>query len=157
MAGFPPLTGPGGEPQRPTPGGPGMPMQRPSPMMPQQAPPPPPPSGPGGGMGPASALSGMLSDLDARLGNGWQQLDLASRCLASALRSTDFQQTPAIVAVIQSQKNVLNQLLATQTTGTSGAASSGGAVPSLPNSSDQGNLASVDADAQPSADDEGGD
>jgi hypothetical protein len=65
-----------------------------------------------------------------------------------ALRSADFQKTPAVVAVIQSQLNTLSELLSHYTSGTAGATPKG-APPRVSGSSDDGNSSSADADAQP--------
>jgi hypothetical protein len=86
----------------------------------------------------------MLSDLPAHLPPGWQSLDLASRALKTAMRSVDFQKTPAIVAVVQSVNNTISELLSHYTAGTSGGAAAAGT------SSDSSSSISSDADAQPS-------
>lgn len=108
---------------------------------------PPPPQTPPqgvGGLGANSALGSMLADLPAHLTPGWQGLDLAVKALRTAMRSVDFQKTPAIVAVVQSVTNTLTELMASRTAGTSG----GSNVPS------QAGGPSSDADSQPSAPDE---
>lgn len=120
---------------------------------PAAAPPPPPPGPPAGGLGPASPLQGLFSDLPAHLGTGWQQIDLACRAVQTALRSKDFLKTPAVVAVLQSNLNTMQELLSHYTSGTSGSqapkrASSG----SEDTTSDSGSPPSSDADAQPGAD-----
>jgi hypothetical protein len=123
-------------------------------MPPPAAQPPPPPAGPpAGGLGPASPLQGLFSDLPAHLGTGWQQIDLACRAVQTALRSRDFLKTPAVVAVLQSSLNTMQELLSHYTSGTSGASApprSSGAT--LGDTSDAGSPPSSDADAQPSAD-----
>jgi hypothetical protein len=152
---FPPpgAPGAGGPPPRPPigppPGGgpppppPGLPPQGPPPG----APPPPPPSG-AGGLGPNSPFGGMLSDLSPSMGPGWQAVDLAIRALKTGLRSTDFQKTPAVVAVLQSVLNTCTELLSHYTSGQAGATPS--ATPSKGEGSDSASP-SADADAQPAA------
>jgi hypothetical protein len=91
----------------------------------------------------------MASDLSPSMGPGWQSVDLASRAIKVALRSTDFQKTPAVVAVMQSVLNTMTELLSHYVSGTSGA-SAPGPVPSGADRTD-GASPSSDADAQPSA------
>lgn len=128
----PPMAGPPGAP----------PMPPPAPAM--GPPPPPPPMGPAG-LGPASPLAGLFSDLSPHMGPGWQQIDLAVRAVRTALRSVDFQKIPAVVAVLQDTLNTMTELLSHYTSGTSGATAS--SVPREP--SDAGAPPSSDADAMP--------
>ena len=123
------------------------------PMPPQAAPPPPPPPPPqgAGGLGPASPFASLLSDLSSSMGPGWQQVDLAARALKTALRSADFQKTPAVVAVLQSLLNTINELISHYTSGTSGAKPSSTASPRFEGRTSEGDSSSADADAQPSA------
>jgi hypothetical protein len=124
------------------------------PMPPQAAPPPPPPPPPpqgAGGLGPASPLAGLFSDLSPSMGPGWQQVDLAARALKTALRSTDFQKTPAVVAVLQSVLNTVTELVSHYTSGTSGAKPSSTASMRPEGRTSEGDSSSADADAQPSA------
>jgi hypothetical protein len=128
------------------PGGAGAPLPGVPPGLPAGIPPPPPvaPPPPGPAPGGASALlQGMLTDLPANLGTGWQLVDLAIRILRSAKRSTDFQRTPNVVAVLESTTDTLNTLLSNKTSGIGKApvakASNGGG----------GSPVSTDADAQP--------
>src|SRR5271165_197544 len=117
MAGFAPgALGPGGGgpplPRPPMGAPPGMPPPPGPPMggpPPPAAPPPQPP--PQGGLGPASPLAGMLSDLSASMGPGWQSVDMGIRCLKVALRSEDFQKLPSVVAAVQSCMNQLTTLV----------------------------------------------
>jgi hypothetical protein len=137
-------------PPRPPMGGP--PGMGAPPMPPQAAPPPPPPQSPpgAGGLGPASPL-GSLVDLSASMGPGWQQVDWAVRSLKSALRSTDFQKTPAVVAVIQSLINTASELISHYTSGTAGAKTSPTVVRREGGRTSESDSSSADADAQPSA------
>lgn len=138
---------PGGAPPGMPPGGPPPPMGGP-PMAPPQPPPPPSP----GGLGPAAPFSGLLSDLPAHLGTGWQSVDIAIRALKTALRSTDFQKLPSVVAVIQSNLNTMTKLLSSYTSGTQGAASTAPSSAS-PSSSDAdaASTTAADADSMPAA------
>lgn len=122
----------------------------PGPPMPPPPGPPPPgvmPRPPIMGPGPSLPLPpGVMSDLPAHMGQGWQQVDLAVRVLRSAMRSTDFQTTPAVVAVLQSATDTLNELLSHYTAGSTNAS-----VSSPPKAdAGEGSAASADADAQPS-------
>lgn len=116
----------------------------PSSPMPPPAPPPAAPPPQAGGLGPSSPLAGMLSDLSPSMGPGWQSVDLAVRALRVALRSTDFQKSPAVVAVVQSVSNTLAQLVTSHTSGTAEPKKS---PPSGEVS--QGSPPSSDADSQP--------
>ena len=119
----------------------------------------PPPGGPAppqgigaSGLGPAAPFSGMLSDLPANLGTGWQSVDIAIRAYKVALSSKDFQKLPTVVAVLQSQLNVLTKLLSSYTSGTQGAstASSSQASPTSTDAEAASNT-SADADSMPAA------
>lgn len=152
MAGLPPgAPGPGQggmPPPRPPMGAPpGMPPPPPPPAA--MPPPPPPPTSGVGGLGPASPIAGLFSDLSPHMGPGWQQVDLAVRAIRTALRSTDFQKIPAVVAVLQSVLNTMTELLSHYTSGTSGASAPG----PKPRSEERagGESPSADADSQPSA------
>ncbi len=113
-------------------------------MPPQAMPMAPPPPPPIGGLGPASPLLGMLSDLPTNLSPGWQSVDMAIRCLRTALRSEDMQRAEKVVAALQSVMSVLTKLLSAYTSGTSNGAAGG------PERAGGGEPAS-DADSQPSA------
>jgi hypothetical protein len=90
----------------------------------------------------------MLSDLSPSMPPGWQAIDLSVRSLKIAMRSADFQRTPAVVAVVQSVTNTLEELVARRVGGTSGPAEPRGTREvSAPN---EGDSVSSDADAQPS-------
>lgn len=111
----------------------------------------PPPPPPAGGLGPASPLVGMLSDLPTDLTPGWQAIDMAIRCLRTAMRSSDMQKIEKVVAVIQSVHNTLNKLL---TAYTNPGSSSGNAAPEASLSSPElgdSSPGSHDADAQPAS------
>jgi hypothetical protein len=130
---------------------PGMP-----PPMGAPAPPPPPMGGPPpggtGGIGPASAIAAMYADLSPHMGPGWQSIDVAVRAVRIALRSVDFQKTPAVVAVFQSVLNTMTEMLSHYTSGTSGATASSDTAPRTSEGSSLGEgTESADADAQPSA------
>lgn len=88
------------------------------------------------------------------MGPGWQSLDLAVRAMRVALRSVDFQKTPAVVAVVQSVSNTLAELISHYTTGTEGAGSTSPGTPSPKTTSgdvaDTGDTPSADADSAPS-------
>jgi hypothetical protein len=115
----------------------------------------PPPMG-GNGLGPGSPLQGMLSDLPTNLTPGWQAVDMAVRCLRTALRAEDMQKSERVVAVLQSQSNTLSKLLSAYTSGTA----SGNAEPSAGDTAEGSLSPNPDADSQPSASsssDSGGD
>jgi hypothetical protein len=142
--------GPGGAmvPPRPPMGPPGAPPAPPPPggLPPPGAPPPPPP--PQGGPGPASSpLAGMLSDLSASMSPGWQAVDMATRCLKTALRAPEFQEIPAVVAHLQSHLNGINVLVTAYTTGEAGASASTAGLSK--DSANDGAAPSSDADSQP--------
>jgi hypothetical protein len=84
------------------------------------------------------------------MGPGWQQVDLAVRAVRTALRSTDFQKTPAVVAVLQSVLNTMTELLSHYTSGTSGATPPA-SQPRVAEERADGASSSADADSQPSA------
>jgi hypothetical protein len=89
-----------------------------------------------------------LTDLPSHLGPGWQNVDVGIRALRLALRSTDFQQLPKVVAVLQSEVSTLTKLVATYTEATAG----GTSTPSVePAQREPGSLGetSADADSQP--------
>lgn len=112
----------------------------------------PPPGGGTGGIGPASAIAAMYSDLSPHMGPGWQSIDVAVRAVKIALRSTDFQQIPAVVAVFQSVLNTMTEMLSHYTSGTSGATASSDTAPRTSEGTSLGEgTDSADADAQPSA------
>lgn len=140
----PPGMGPGGmvpprAPVGPVPGGP------PPPPPGMSMPPPPPPLG---GLGPASPLAGMLADLSASLTPGWQAVDMAVRCLRVALRAEDMQRAEKVVAVLQSQVNVLTKLISAYTAGTA----SGVSEPSTLGRADEAAPPTTpEADAQPAS------
>jgi len=94
-------------------------------------------------------MAGMLSDLSPSMSSGWQSLDIATRAMKVALRSVDFQKTPAVVAVIQSQLNTLSELLSHYTSGTAGAVPKGVPSRGAVSGGDDSNSSSADADAQP--------
>ena len=79
---------------------------------------------------------------------GWQQVDLASRCIKKALIAEDFQKMNSVVAVLQSVLNTMTQLLSARSTGST----SGGANVAATAESAQPDGPSADADAQPAAD-----
>lgn len=89
------------------------------------------------------------------MGPGWQALDVVVRFLKIGLRSTDFQQQPAIVAVLQSMLNTADKLVSARITGDPGTPS----APSPKSGADRADGASpsADADAQPSAESSMGD
>lgn len=116
--------------------------------------PPPPMGGGSAGLGPLSPFASLLIDLPSNLGTGWQSLDIATSALKIALRSADFQKTPAVVAAVQS---IINQLTTLVTTYTEGAV--GGTATPVSTSSDEGGSSSMnaaDADAQPASPDMSG-
>jgi len=90
----------------------------------------------------------MLSDLSPSMSPGWQSVDLAVRALKVALRSEDFQKSPAVVAVVQSVSSTLAELVSHYTTGTAGASKAPKAE--KPSEIAQGEPPSSDADAMPS-------
>jgi hypothetical protein len=92
----------------------------------------------------------MLTDLPAHLSPGWQLVDLAIRVLKSAKRSTDFQRTPNIVAVLEKTTDDLNVLLSNKTANIGGRSSPPSAKPSSGDSG--GSPVSTDADSQPPQD-----
>jgi len=148
----PPMPGPGGiAPPRPPLSM--VPEGAPPPMQPGQAPPGPPMAPPApppmGGLGPASPLVGMLSDLPTNLTPGWQCVDMSIRCLRTALRSADMQRAEKVVAALQSVLNVQTKLLSAYTAG----APSGGAdaTPSASADDGGGGQPNGDADSQPSS------
>ena len=89
----------------------------------------------------------MLSDLPTNLSPGWQAVDMAIRCLRTALRAEDMQKAPKVVAALQSVQNVCNKLLSAYTSGTT----SGNATPEASTQGPAPDSApsSPDADAQP--------
>jgi hypothetical protein len=91
------------------------------------------------------------------MGTGWQCLDIAVRSLSLALRSVDFQQTPQVVAVVQSQRNTLSELLSHYVSGSSGGTNTPSTTSSGTADSGDGASPSSDADAQPPAESEGDD
>lgn len=114
---------------------------------------PPPPQGPpqgATGLGPATALAGLFADLNPTHGPGWQSVDLAIRAVKTALRSSDFQKLPAVVAVMQSVQKTMTELLTAYTSGSSGSSASAGPPPA-PQDRSQSDTISADADAQPGA------
>ena len=154
MAGLPPMSGPPGQaPGRPPlsivpPGGPPPPLPG-GPVPPPSAPP---PMAAGGGLGPQSPFASLLIDLPSHLGTGWQSVDIAVSALKIALRSRDFQETPAVVATVQSCIEQLDTLVTTYTEGTTGGPSTPTYSPAMASQAP----GAADADAQPAAADSGG-
>ena len=105
-----------------------------------------------GGLGPGAPFAGMLADLPAHLGPGWQSVDIACRAMKIALRSSDFQKLPSVVAVIQSNLNVLTKLMSSYTSGTQGGSSTpmSAASPS-PSDAEAASSTAADADSMPAA------
>jgi hypothetical protein len=90
--------------------------------------------------------------VSADLSPGWQSCDIAARALKIALRSVDFQKLPKVVAQLQSQLNVLNNLITGYTMGVQ----SSPATPTVDRGSSQ-DTGAADADSAPAAVDSGGD
>lgn len=111
-----------------------------------------------GGLGASSALGKDLVDLSIHMTPGWQQVDLASRCIKKALIATDFQKMNKVVAVLQSVLDTVTELLAAYNTGSKASGSTDAASTSeVPNASIGSPSTSSDADAQPPAADDSGD
>ena len=133
-------------PPRPLPGLP--PGAIPPPPPPAAPPPPPqiPPQGVGG-LGAQSPLGADLVDLSHHMSPGWQQIDLASRCIKKAIIADDFQKKPNIVAVLNATLGTINQLLTAYNTG-----KPGGGTPDIASTSESlagAGSTSSDADSQP--------
>jgi hypothetical protein len=95
-------------------------------MAAQASPPPMPPAPPGAGLGPASPLGFAFTDLSVDMPSGWQIVDIAVRLLKTALRTTDFQETPKAVAVISSVTHTLGNLISHYAKGVSGSSKTTG-------------------------------
>jgi len=78
---------------------------------------------------------------------GWQIIDAAVRLLRMALRSADFQKTPAVVAVITHTAETLTELLSHYTSSKAGIPT--GVSASAPSSEEMGHLESSEADDEP--------
>jgi hypothetical protein len=89
----------------------------------------------------------MLSDLSPSMSPGWQAIDMAIRAIKTALRSVDFQEMPAVVAVVQSCQNTLAELQSHYISGTT----TGSAPKTGGDSANDGAQPSSDADSQPPA------
>lgn len=102
------------------------------------------------GLGPQSPLVGMLSDLPTSLTPGWQAVDMAVRCLKTALRAAEMQKMPHVVALLQRSVNELTKLESAYTSGT--ASGSSGAEAVQEGSGDETPPENSTADSQPAAD-----
>lgn len=106
-----------------------------------------------GGLGGASALGQDLVDLSIHMSPGWQQVDLATRCVKKAMIAVDFQKMNKVVAVLQSVLDTMTELLAAYNSGSGGSGASESApTGDVPNSGMSSPSSSSDADAQPPAD-----
>ena len=89
-------------------------------------------------------------DLPSHLGTGFQSLDIGISAMKIALRSRDFQETPAIVAAVQSCINQLEKIVTAYTEGSSGSSSPSSTQPPASGSS-SAESGAVDSDSQPAA------